>query len=412
MTLLTFGINHKTAPLALREQLAFNEENTAEALQELLKKEAVNEAVLISTCNRTEVYTAIEEPKALFDWFDSQHGVKNKAFHQHCYAHQGVDAIKHLIRVTSGLDSMVLGESQIFSQVKKAYQLACELDTVGDHLKPLFPAAFAASKLIRNQTAIGQHPVSLAYATVQLAKKVFSDITKCRVMLVGNGETIELLATHLKSQGITQFTVASRSLERGKALTQSLNANAIRISEIPQHLEAIDILVSATASQLPIIGKGLIEKVAQQKSKPLFIADLAVPRDIEAEAANVDNVHLVNIDSLDDVIQQNLSHRQEAASQAEALVELQAQHYMQELRVNDVGDIIRGCRERVMEVRDEELMKAIQKLNNGHNPYEVLTTMANNLTNKMLHKPTTQIRKAASQQRTDLILLSKYLFDL
>lgn len=413
MPILTFGINHKTAPLVLREQMAFNPENMPNTLQQLLSKPAINEAVLISTCNRTEIYTAIDNPNILLDWFSQQNDAHPDNIKPFCYSYQGMHAVKHLMRVATGLDSMVLGEPQILGQIKQAYKIACDAGTVGNHLQQLFPAVFYASKEIRHQTNIGKNPVSLAFATVQQAKKIFSSLKKCTVLFVGAGETIELAASHFKKQDVKRIIIAGRNLNKTMLVAEQFGAEAIQIGAIPNHLNDVDIIVSATASQLPIIGKGMIERTLKhQKRRPLFMADLAMPRDIEPETADLEDVYLYNLDDLNMIIEKNLKNRSEAAIQAETLVSLQAEHYMRQLRITDASDMIRQYREQLGEIRDQELAKALQQLNNGNNPYEVLSTFAHSFTNKCLHKPTVKLRQAASDHQMELVMLAKYLFDL
>ena len=413
MPILTFGINHKTAPLALREQMAFNTENMPATLQQLLNKPAINEAVLISTCNRTEIYTAIDNPSILLDWFSQQNNAHPDNIKQFCYSYQGMHAVKHLMRVATGLDSMVLGEPQILGQIKLAYKIACDAGTVGSHLQQLFPAVFCASKEIRHQTNIGKNPVSLAFATVHQAKKIFSTLKTCTVLFVGSGETIELTAAYFKKQGVKRIIIAGRNIDKTAITAKQFAAEPIQIGSIPNYLNDVNIIVSATASQLPIIGKGMIESMfKQQKRRPLFMADLAMPRDIEPETAELEDVYLYNLDDLNMIIKKNQKNRSEAAAQAEALVSLQAEHYMRQLRITDASDMIRQYREQLSEIRDQELAKALQQLNKGQNPYEVLSTFAHGLTNKCLHKPTLKLRQAASDQNMELIMLAKYLFDL
>ena len=411
MPLVTYGINHKTAPLAIRERLAISEGQTPIFLQELLKHNAVNEAVLLSTCNRTEIYSYTDNHGCIQQWLHAQHsGIDLTPF---CYSYQGHDMVRHLMRVSAGLDSMVVGEPQIFGQIKEAYRIAYEHNAVGQHLQNLFPAAFSACKQIRNETAIGKSPVSLTYAVLQLAQRIFTNLNKCRVLLVGTGEIMELMATHLQQHGIQHLIVANRSRERAQTFADQFNANAIRIGDIPLYLEQIDIVITATASQLPILGKGLIERALKtKKRRPIFMADLAVPRDIEPEVAELEDVYLYNIDDLQGIIQQNLQHRNAAAEQAEAMIEIQVAHYMQQLRIVDASDMIRQYREQIEDLRDQELAKAYALLVQGKQPETVLTTFAHNLINKIMHKPTIKIRQAAYNEEIESLLHTKDLLDL
>lgn len=414
MYLMAYGINHKSAPLSVREQLAFHPEQTPEMLHALITREAVNEAVLLSTCNRTEIYTASSHGNsAVKEWLSKQPRLSNQEISTFCYQHQGIDMVRHLMRVASGLDSMVLGEPQILGQIKQAYTIACDAGTVGGRLKHLFPAVFAASKQVRTQTAIGGNPVSIAYAVVQLAKRIFSDLEKCKILLVGAGETIELVATHLHGQGAKQLIIANRTIERARKLSDQFQAHPIRIGDVPAYLTDIDIVITATASQLPILGKGTMESVLRQrKRRPIFMADLAVPRDIEPEVGELEDIYLYNIDNVQSIVSQNLKNREEAAKQAETMIEMQATHYMSQLRVMNASDMIRKFRAQVEEVRDKELKKALDHLHRSNNPQAALASLAHNLTNKIMHQPTVKLREAAYYEQLDLLLLMKDLFDL
>ncbi len=414
MPLLAYGINHKTAPISIREKWSFDTKQTADALRDMQAFTAVNEAVLLSTCNRTEIYTVQENHSALESWLNNRPSVKQLDLTPYRYYYCGFDAIRHLIRVASGLDSMILGEPQIFGQIKQAYQLACDVGTVGQHLQHIFPAIFAASKDIRNNTAISNNPVSLAYVIVQLAKRIFTSLENCRVLLVGAGEMMELITTHLHSHGIHQITVANRHVEKASRLATPLHGCAIRIGDIPAYIKDIDIVISATASQLPILGKGMMESALKLKKyrRPVFMVDLAVPRDIEPEVAQLEDVYLYNIDDLQTVISQNMKNRETAAKQAEALVEIQAKHYLQQLRILDSSDIITRYRKQMDQLRDQELQKALQQLKRGQNAEETLNAMARNLTNKIMHQPTIKLRQAAYNNQLDLLLFAKELFEL
>ncbi len=411
MAILAYGINHKTAPIAIREQIAFNPEQTVTALQSLQQKPAVNEAVILSTCNRTEIYSAIDDIELLQNWMSQHHSLNSTDIAPFSYHFKGIHAVQHLMRVASGLDSMVLGEKQILGQIKKAYALACDTGMVGKKFKHLFPTVFAASKLIRNQTAIDKSPVSIAYGIVQLAKRIFSSLHRCQILLVGTGEIMELVATHLSSHAVKKIIVANRTVEKARSFANSLNADAIRIGDIPQHLAKTDIVISATASQLPIIGKGLIEStLKQQKHRPLLMIDLAIPRDIEPEVDELDDVYLYNIDDLQDIISQNQKNREDAAKQAEALIEIQALNYMRQCRVLDAGKIIQSYRSQLESMRDQELAKALKQIHNGQDPEAALHLLAHNLVNKVMHKPTVKLRDAAYNEQLDMLMLAQEIF--
>lgn len=413
MPILTYGINHKSAPIEIREKIAYDPTRTCETLQELLHKQSVNEAILLSTCNRTEIYTTSQFRDPIQQWLISKHNHPKFDISSFCYDYHGIDAVRHLLRVASGLDSMVLGEPQILGQVKEAYRLACEMGTAGKQLQHLFQTIFAASKQIRYSTDIGKNSVSMAYAIVQLAKKIFNKLERCKILLIGAGQIIELIATYLKSCGIQKMVIANRSFEKAYQLAHNFQAQAIGIADIPIYLKESDIIISATASPLPIIGKGMMESALKAKRrKPRFMVDLAVPRDIEPEIAELEDVYLYNLDDLQHVLNENLKNREQAAKQAEEMIDIQATHYMRMLRILDAKDMIRGYRQQLETLRDKELIKAREKLQRGHDPEMVLQYLGHNLVNKIMHNPTIKIKKAAYNERLDMLLMAKDLFDV
>ena len=411
MSVLAFGINHHSSPVDVRERIAFSGEMLSQALQQLSSQPFINEAVILSTCNRTEIYTTHAEPEQLRNWLTKHHALNKLDISPYCYHHQGLAAVRHLMRVASGLDSMIVGEPQIFGQIKDAFQLACDHGTVGEHLQQLFPAVFATSKHVRSSTNIGRCPVSVAYAVVKLCKESITNLSHANVLLVGAGTTIELVATHLNDCNIKQLTVANRTLEKAHELADQYDGQAIRIGDIPVYLSDIDIIITATASQLPIMGKGLFERTDPERHhRPLFIADLAMPRDVEPEVGQFDNITLYNIDDLRHVINNNMNDRLTAAEQAEAMIEMYAASYMRELRINDASDIIRHYRNTMIKQRDCELDKAMAELKAGKNPEAVLKNFARNFVNKTMHHPTVTLRQAASDGQLNLLTLAKELF--
>ncbi len=413
MALVACGINHQSAPLAVREKLAFHPDHIPQALHDLRQVPAVNEAVLLSTCNRTEIYAETDNPEGVLAWIADRPDTAPWRMNPYLYQHREFDMIRHVMRVASGLDSLVLGEAQIFGQMKQAYELACQTGCVGDHFKRLFPAVFATSKHIRRQTSIGSNSVTFAYAAVQLAKRIFSDMVKCSVLLIGTGEIIQLLLTHLHGQGIRRIIIANRTIEHAQQLAEPYQAQGIRIGEIPAHLKEIDMIFTATASQLPLLGKGAIETaIKQRKHRPMFIVDLAVPRDVEAEVGELEDVYLYNMDDLQAVISRNWKNREAAAKQAEAMVDMQAEHYLRQLRVIKVGDMIRRFRERMESLRDAEIEKATAHWERTKDPKATLNYLAHSLTKKILHQPTIKLREAAYEERLDLLLSAQDLFEL
>ncbi len=413
MPILACGINHKTAPIEVRELFAKASQDTKTVLQGLSNTPSLSEAVILSTCNRTEIYTLLENQNNIENWFSDKMSKLALNHETILYSHTGLNAIRHIFRVASGLDSMVLGEPQILGQMKEAFAFAQEAGTVGTQLRRLFPAVFSVSKHIRRETDISKNPVSFAYATVQLAKQIFAQLNSCRILLVGAGEMIELVALHLQGQGVHQFTIANRTIEKSSTLAEQLLGKAIRIGEIPHYLSQTDIVISATSSQLPIIGKGMLETVLKnRKRKPMFMVDLAMPRDIEPEIAALEDIYLYNIDDLQNITAQNLKNRQEAAAQAEAIIDIQARHYIQKLQILNAGDMIRHFRSRMESMRDQEVEKAIQKLRQGLDKDLVLASLARNLTNKFMHQPTIKLREAAYNDDVNLILFAKEILNI
>lgn len=410
MPLFSCGINHQSAPIDIRERLTVNPAQTKRVLDELCRMEAVNEAVLLSTCNRTEIYMAGAHPEAVRQWFQQQLHAAQINAESHYYLHQDDAAVRHLLRVSSGLDSMVLGEPQIFGQIKQAYRIACETGSARQQLRHLFPAAFAASKTIREETQIGANPVSMAYATVQTAKRIFTHLANCCVLLIGAGELMELMLTHLQGQGVRQIIIANRTLDKAQHLAEPCGGLGIRIGDIPTYLPQADIVITATASQLPIIGKGMMERTVKiKKRRPILMIDLAVPRDIEPEVGQLTDVYLYNIDDLQCVIDANLKNRHIAAEQAEALVELQVAHYMQQLQVSHISNIIAQFRQETEVLRDQVTQKALDELRQGRDPSAIIQQLSAQLTNKILHQPTMKLRQFAYQQQTDALMIARKL---
>jgi len=402
MTLLAFGINHKTAPVDIREKVAFAPEKLSLALQELTQQTPINEAAILSTCNRTELYCDLEDDnfQALIDWFSRFHDLSADDVKPYIYAHTDIDAVQHILRVASGLDSLVLGEPQILGQIKDAYSKANDAGTLGQQLNRLFQHTFTVAKQVRTDTAIGASAVSVAFAAVSLAKQIFSDLSEHTAMLIGAGETIELVARHLSEQNVSKIIVANRTVERAEVLARQFNAEAIALTDMPERLVDADIIISSTASQLPILGKGAVERaLKKRKHRPMFMVDIAVPRDIEPEVSEFNDVYLYTVDDLQGVIEDNLKSRQEAAEQAEEIILLQTEHFMGWLRSLDAVDTIRQYRDQAEQARDDVLAQAQRQLASGKDAQEVMNEMARTLTNKLIHTPTSQMKQAAHEGR-------------
>lgn len=416
MTLLAFGINHKTAPVDIREKVAFAPDKLGVALQELLTLTAVNEAAIVSTCNRTELYCDLSEADSaeVVAWFRAYHSLSAEELDPYIYTHLDNQAVQHILRVASGLDSLVLGEPQILGQIKDAYHTASQAGAIGHLLNRLFQHTFSVAKEVRTDTAIGSSPVSVAFAAVSLAKQIFSDLSEHTALLIGAGDTIDLVARHLNDQGIKHLIVANRTVERAMTLAnQFMHSEAIALADMPSRLAEADIIISSTASQLPILGKGAVESALKsRKHRPMFMVDIAVPRDIEPEVGALSDVYLYTVDDLHEVIEEGRQSREEAAEQAQEIIENQVEHYMGWLRSLEAVDTIRGYREQAERLRDEAMQHARRQLAAGRDPEAVISELARILTQKLLHQPTVQMNRAAFEGREDLLEAVRELFNL
>lgn len=404
MGLLALGINHKTASLELREKVAFTPERLEAALREACTQAGVQELAILSTCNRTEFYGQVPENggEALLSWLSHHQHLPLSEISACLYQYEGEAAVRHMMRVAAGLDSMVLGEPQILGQVKTAYSQAAAAGTLGPELERLFQSTFATAKQVRTDTAIGANPVSVGYAAVQLARQIFSELRDSEALLIGAGEMIELVGKHLFEQGVTKITVANRTLSRGQALAQQFGGRAITLEEIPEALVHADIVISSTASPLPIVGKGMAERaLKKRRHKPIFMVDIAVPRDIEPEVAELQDVFLYTVDDLRSVIDENIRSRQDAAHEAEIIVGECAQQFMLHKREQDAVSIMTSWRQQSDGVREQELLKALSSLKKGDDPAAVLERLSRQLMNKMLHAPTIAMKKAAAAGEKD-----------
>ncbi len=412
MSYLTIGINHKTAPVSIREQLVFPQESLVDALTDMVKRSCVQEGAILSTCNRTELYckTSHSDPKTVINWLSDFHQLEVKAIEPYLYTHPDEHSVRHLLKVASGLDSMVFGEPQILGQVKSAYQSARLAGTTGKYLDKLFQHTFSVAKQIRTDTAIGSSPVSVAFAAVRLAQQVFGDLKNQTALLIGAGETIELTANHLVQQGIGQIIIANRTLDKARVLAEQFHGQALLLKDIPEVLHQADVLISSTASQLPIIGKGLMEQaIKKRKHKPMFIVDIAVPRDIEPQIHEMDDVYLYTVDDLHEIIDRNIKSRKKAALQAGEIIDTQVKHFQDWLKSLEGVSIIREYRENSQGIRDQVLAEAVRRLKNQQDPEETLQWLAHRLTNKITHKTTVKLREASVHDHTELLKLAKDL---
>jgi glutamyl-tRNA reductase len=408
MSLLALGINHQTAPVEIREKITFAPEQMDQALQQATALKGVNEAVIVSTCNRTELYCEVADQyeDSITSWLSEFHQLENGKLKPYLYEYRDQDATRHLFRVASGLDSLVLGEPQILGQLKTAFEKANGNQSVKTVLGRLFQHGFTVAKKVRTDTEIGSNPVSVAFAAVSLSKQIFGDLSSLSALMIGAGETIELAARHLKGQGIGYITIANRTLERAQNLADELGATAISIGEIPEQLVKSDIVISSTASQLPILGKGATETALKaRKHRPIFMVDLAVPRDIESQVGELDDVYLYTVDDLKEVIDENRRSREEAANEAMDIIQVEVQHFNHWIKTHQSADEIRLLRNQSERIRLECLKKAQQMLEQKEDPARVLETLASNLTNKLMHGPTVQMRKALKEDNAELVQL-------
>lgn len=407
MALLVLGINHRTASIELREKLAFSAESTPLALQSALQQTGLTELLILSTCNRTELYCAHADTVVdddLLNWLAHYHHL-SVADLGHCvYFYREDQAIRHALRVASGLDSMVLGEPQILGQMKAAFGLSTQHGAIDTQLNRLFQQAFSAAKQVRTETEIGQNPVSVAYAATALAKHIFTDLKHTSALLVGAGEMIELVARHLHEQGVAQLRIANRTHERATELAQRFGGEGLSLADITHYLHEADIVITSTASPLPVLGKGLVESaLKQRKHKPMFMVDLAVPRDIEPEVSELPDVYLYTIDDLQGVIAENLKSRKVAAAEAEIIIENRVVHYLQGLRERTALETLTAYRQKIEGLKQSELDKALLDLRSGGDPEQVVASLAHKLSNKIMHQPTQALKQAGAEGRDDLL---------
>ena len=412
MHVLSIGLNHTTAPVEIRERAAVTENHLEEALGDIRGRPNIQEATILSTCNRTEVYCQLDnhDVSPVTNWLCDFHQLERAEVQPFLYVHPGQDAVRHAFRVASGLDSMVLGEPQILGQMKTAFAKAHRNGNTGKILNRLFQHTFSVAKEIRSTTQIGSNAVSVAYAGVSLAKQIFADISQQTVMMVGAGETIELSCRHLYAQGVRNIIVANRTLERAERLHAEFGVEAISLHELPLRLAEADMVFSSTASTLPILGKGAFESaLRQRKNSPMLVVDLAIPRDVEAEVGDLKHVYLYTVDDLQQVVDENIAVRQEAAKEAEKIVENQSSVFMDWFTNLQSLPTIRQLRNHTSSITDSELSHARRRLQAGDDPAVVLELFAHAVSQKFMHQPTETLR----QKNDDALLdAAKALFGL
>jgi len=415
MPLIALGLNHLTAPVSLREQVAFDADTAGPALLELTREPGVEEALILSTCNRTELYVGVSAgaegiPRA---WLSRHHRLTPGKLDEFLYQHDEQDAVRHMFRVATGLDSMVLGEPQILGQVKDAYQQAREAQALRAPMDRLLQQTFSVAKRVRTDTCIGAHTVSVAFTAVRLAEQVFADLKQACVLLIGAGDTIELAARHLADKQARRLIVANRTLETAQELAGRYGGYAIALADLPQHLAEADIVVSSTAARQPVLTRAMVEQaMATRRRKPMFMVDIAVPRDIEVGVGELPDVYLYGIDDLRQVIDDNVRSREAAAHEAGAIIDLQVERYMAWRHALTLKNPALDMRHHAEIYRDEVLEKARSMLNRGKSPDEALAFLANTLTNKLLHHPSARLRAAALSGDLDLLHAAGQLYGL
>ncbi len=418
MSIVAVGINHKTAPVAVREKISFNPDKLSVALQEMLSAVQCREVAILSTCNRTELYLVQDgditlTQERLVKWLESYHNVPASTILPSIYWYQDQQAVNHMMRVACGLDSLVLGEPQILGQMKQAYNQAKAAGSMALIMDRLFQRTFGVAKQVRTETDIGTSAVSVAFASVNLAKHIFASLENVRVLLVGAGETIELVAKHLYENKVSKITVANRTIERAATMAKQIGADVITLAQIPDVMSQADIVISSTGSTLPLIGKGMVEQaLSKRRHKPIFMVDLAVPRDIEEQVGDLDDVFLYTVDDLQSIIAQNLESRRKAAIEAESIVSSQSDRFMAWLRGLNTQDTVVSYRQQCLSERDFLLEKAMTQLSAGKNAEAVIGELATKLTNKFMHAPTSALQSAAQGGELDKLIYLRDIFNI
>jgi len=414
MPLLTTGISHHTAPLETREKIAIARADYANQVKELHQLDGVEEVVVVSTCNRTEIYSV--GPKQSCEqvrrWLQTKGDLSVIEMDKHCFVREREHAVHHLFRVAGGLESLVLGESQIVGQLKESWQMAHEAGGVGKVLDRLFQHAFATGKLIRSKTGIGEHPVSVAYTTVMLAKQIFGDLASKTVILVGAGEMINLCGRHLHDKGVSNLIIANRNYDRATELAEQFGAHAVSLTDLPGVLHKADILITSTASQQPVLhAEPVKDALRQRRNQPMFLVDIAVPRDIHPDVGKLGNVFLYTIDDLQRVVDENLSRRSEAAEAASGDVNESVEEFMRWLNSARASVYLQKLHKHARLNSEELAARALRKIEAGQDPEQVITQLANTLAKRILHLPSTRLRQAAEERDDELLKVANRLFE-
>ncbi|MCD6056331.1 MAG: glutamyl-tRNA reductase [Gammaproteobacteria bacterium] len=400
--LLVSGLNHKTAPLAVREACVFTNDIVQEPLRELIR--AHDEVAVLSTCNRTEIYYRGGHPDNILNFLQRRFQSIHFSVETHTYTYRNTDAVRHLLRVASGLDSAALGEPQILGQLKQAYQCAQQAGTLGKSLHRLFQYAFSVTKHVRTQTGIGQHPISIAYAAIQVAKQKVSCLAKRRVLLIGAGQTAELVARYLHSLGVSDLVIANRDVLKAAKLTQQFGGQAACLGSIPYHLNTADVVITAVQSSHPLIERKTVEEARSGLEKhPLLLIDLALPRNISPDCTYLPNISLYALDDLQAAIASNISERQEAAKEAETLIDVHVEAFMAMINSLEAVNIIRAYREKMEETSNAFLLETQQQIAKGENIENALASLTHRLRNTLLHAPSVLMRELGKQGDWELL---------
>jgi glutamyl-tRNA reductase len=415
MGLVALGFNHITAPVELRERVAFPPQQLPDALRDMRAELELPELAILSTCNRTELYcwTPSGDHAPLLGWVGDYHQLDLRRLQHASYLYRDTEAVKHSMRVAAGLDSMVLGEPQILGQIKDAWDLARDAGTFGPELERLSQHTLVTAKRVRTDTDIGRHPVSVAYAAVSLGQQIFADLSSSHALLVGAGETVELVAQHLRQAGVSRMTIANRTLSRAREVAAPLGADAVLLSDLPTVLPRADVVITSTAADLPVLGKGMVEQALKaRRRRPMFMVDIAVPRDIEPQVAELDDVFLYTIDDLAEIVADNRRSRQEAATEAEALIDQGLAAYLRDVRAREASDTVRSYRGQAEAIAQAELEKHLRRLARGDDAAEVMGRLARSLTNKLIHTPSRELREAAASGRHDVVAHGRRLLGI
>ena len=413
MPLFTIGISHHTAPIEIREKVAISRTEFTERVKQLCELPGIEELLILGTCNRTEIYCLSSEGgrETVIDWIHRSNGIPSGELDEHIYIHQGEDAARHLVRVASGLDSLVLGETQILGQLKDAWQQAHDAGSLGKVLDRLFQHTFAAAKIIRTESGIGEHPVSVAYTAVVLARQIFGDLKSQTVVLVGAGEMVQLCGRYLVDHGIDRLLILNRSRDKAEEIAGELGATAMTLDRLEEALPKADILISSTASPEPVIRATDVKAaLRKRRHRPMFMVDIAVPRDIEPSISKVKDVYLYTIDDLQQVVDDNMQQRSEAARAAQSSVDNAVTTFMRWLYGMRAARTLKRIREQSHEFETDLTERALNRLQAGQDPEKVLRQLASTLTNKILHTPSKQLREAAEQQDYSVLKAADRIF--